>query len=129
MEERYNEATINRPEGDRPIDSPAIVIDLPSFIDQIKTEKAWDENDRNSITVFKSSKMRIVVGAMHKNAEMQTEHPDNIFSIQVIKGKLKVHTTEKVIEVGKDQVLALHEHIPYKIEAVKKTTFLLTVVQ
>ena len=129
MEERYNEATINRPEGDRPIDSPAVLVDLPSFIDQIKNEKAWDENDRNSITVFKSNKMRILVGAMHKYAEMQTEHPDNIFSIQVIKGKLNVHTSEKVIEVGKDQVLALHEHIPYKIEAVKKTTFLLTVVE
>jgi hypothetical protein len=129
MEVKYNEATINRPEGDRPIDSPAVVIDLPSFIEQIKSEKAWEENDRNSITVFKSSKMRIIVGAMHKNAEMQTEHPDNILSVQVIKGRLKVHTNENVIEVEKDQILALHEHIPYKIEAAKKTTFILTVVE
>ena len=129
MEVKYNEATINRPEGDRPIDSPVVVIDLPSFIDQIKSEKAWDENDRNSITVFKSHKMRIIVGAMHKNAEMQTEHPDNILSVQVIKGRLNVHTNENVIEVEKDQILALHEHIPYRIEAVKKTTFILTVVE
>ena len=129
MEVKYNEATINRPEGDRPIDSPVVVIDLPSFTDQIKSEKAWEENDRNSITVFKSNKMRIIVGALHKNAEMQTEHPDNILSIQVIKGRLNVHTNENVIEVGKDQILALHEHIPYRIEAVKKTTFILTVVE
>ena len=129
MEEKYNEATINRPEGDRPIDSPAVLIDLPSFIEQIKSEKAWEENDRNSIAVFKSSKMRIIVGALHKNAEMQTEHPDNILSIQVLKGRLNVHTNEKVIEVEKDQILALHEHIPYKIEAIKKTTFILTIVE
>ena len=115
MEEKYNEATINRPEGDRPIDSPTVIIDLPTFIEQIKSEKAWEENDRNSITVFKSNKMRVIVGALHKNAEMQTEHPDNILSIQVIKGRLKVHTNENVIEVGKDQILALHENIPYKI--------------
>ena len=129
MEVKYNEATINRPEGDRPIDSPAVLIDLPSFIEQIKSEKAWKGNDRNSITVFKSNKMRIIVGAMHKNAEMQTEHPDNILSVQVIKGRLKLHTNEQIIEVEKDQILALHEHIPYKIEAVKKTTFILTVVE
>jgi len=129
MEEKYNEATINRPEGDRPIDSPAVLIDLPSFIEQIKSEKAWEENDRNSIAVFKSSKMRIIVGALHKNAEMQTEHPDNILSIQVLKGRLNVHTNEKVIEVERDQILALHEHIPYKIEAIKKTTFILTIVE
>ena len=73
--------------------------------------------------------MRIIVGALHKNADMQTEHPNNILSVQVIKGKLNVHTKDEVIEVGKDQVLALHEHIPYKIEAAKKTTFLLTLVQ
>ena len=129
MEVKYNEATINRPEGNRPIDSPTVLIDLPSFIEQIKSEKAWEENDRNSITVFKSDKMRIIVGAMHKNTEMQTEHPDNTLSVQVIKGRLKVHTNESVIEVEKDQILALHEHIPYKIEAVKKTTFILTVVE
>jgi len=129
MEEKYNEATINRPEGDRAIDSAAILIDIPSFVEQIKNEKAWEENDRNSITVFKSDKMRIIVGALHKNADMQTDHPDNILSVQVIKGKLNVHTKDEVIEVGKDQVLALHEHIPYKIEAAKKTTFLLTLVQ
>jgi hypothetical protein len=129
MEERYNEATINRPEGDRAIDSPAVLIDLPSYIEQIKSEKAWEENDRNSIAVFKSNKMRIIIGALHKNAEMHTEHPDNIFSVQVIKGRLKLHTNEKVIEVEKDQILALHEHIPYRIEAVKKTTFLLTLVE
>ena len=73
MEVKYNEATINRPEGNRPIDSPTVLIDLPSFIEQIKSEKAWEENDRNSITVFKSGKMRVIVGALHKNAEMQTE--------------------------------------------------------
>src|SRR5215212_5935180 len=116
MEVKYNEATINRPEGDRPIDSPAVIIDLLSFIEQIKSEKAWEENDRNSITVFKSDKMRIIVGAMHKNAEMTTEHPNNILSVQVLKGRLKLYTNEKAIEVEKDQILALHEHIPYRIE-------------
>jgi hypothetical protein len=129
MEIKYNEATINRPEGDRTIDSPAVLIDIPSCIEQIKSEKAWEDNDRNSITVFKSSGMRIIVGALHKNAEMTTEHPDNILSVQVLKGRLKLHTNEKVIEVEKDQILALHEHIPYKIEAVKKTNFILTVVE
>ena len=129
MEEKYNESTINRPEGDRPVDSPVVVIDIPEFIDQIKGEKAWEDNDRNAITVFKSSKMRIVIGAMHKGSEMHTEHPNNILSMQIIKGKINLHTNDNVTEIGKDQILALHEHIPYKIEAIKKTTFILTVVE
>ncbi len=129
MQEKYNEATINRPEGDRPVDAPAILIDIPDFISQLKDEKAWDKNDRNAITVFKSDKMRIVLVAMHKDAEMQTEHPKNIFSIQVIKGRIKLHTNETSIEVQKEQLFVLHENISYKVEAVKKSTFLLTLVE
>ncbi|MGI8584377.1 MAG: hypothetical protein ACR2KX_19465, partial [Chitinophagaceae bacterium] len=83
MEERHNEATINRPEGDRPVDAPVVLVDIPDLIKQLKKEKAWDKNDRNAITVFKSDKLRIVLVAMHKKAEMTTEHPENIFSLQV----------------------------------------------
>jgi quercetin dioxygenase-like cupin family protein len=129
MQEKYNEATINRPEGDRPVDAPSVLVNIPDLIGQIKDEKAWDKNDRNAITVFKSDKMRIVLVALHKDAEMQTEHPKNIFSIQVIKGKLKLHTNEDSVKVEKEQLFVLHENIPYKIEAVKKSVFLLTIVE
>ena len=129
MQEKHNEATINRPEGDRPVNAPVVLIDIPDFIKQIKDEKAWDKNDRNAITVFKADKMRIVLVAMHKDAEMHTEHPKNIFSIQVIKGKIKLHTSEKSFEVEKEKLFVLHENIPYKVEAVKKSIFLLTVVE
>ena len=127
MEEKFNEATINRPEGDRPIDAPLVLIDIPSFARQIKTEKAWQNSDRNAITVFKSAKMKIVVVALHKKAEMHTEHPENILSVQVIKGRIKLYANEKTLVVEKNQVFALHENIPYRVKAVKKTIFLLTI--
>lgn len=128
MEEKHNESTINRPEGDRPVDAPQVLIDIDSYIKQIKGEKAWDKNDRNSITVFKSDKLSIILGALHKNAVMQTERPENIFSIQVIKGKIKLNANNKTTVIEEEQVFVLHENIPYKIEAVKKTYFLLTVI-
>ncbi len=129
MEERHNEATINRPEGDRPINAPLVLVDIETYIKQIKSEKAWEENDRNSITVFKSDKLRIVIVAMHKNAVMHTEHPKNILSIQLLQGKVKLYTDEQTITVEEDQLFVLHENISYKIEAVKKATFLLTIIE
>jgi quercetin dioxygenase-like cupin family protein len=129
MEQKYNESTINRPEGDRVVDAPLVLIDIPSFIKQIKSEKAWDENDRNSITVFKSDKLRIVLVAMHKNAVMHTDHPKNIISIQIIQGKIKLYTDEKTAVIEEDQIFVLHENISYKIEAAKKAVFLLTVIE
>ena len=129
MEEKFNEATINRPEGDRPVDAPLLSVNIPDLIKQIKKEKAWDKNDRNAITVFKSDKMRIILVAMHKKAEMTTERPENIFSLQVLDGKLKLHTDVKTIDVREEELFVLHANIAYKIEAVKKSIFLLTVVE
>ncbi len=129
MEERHNESTINRPEGDRMVDAPVVLVNIPEFIKKIKKEKVWDKNDRNAITVFKSDKMRIILVALHKKAEMTTERPENIFSLQVLDGKVKLHTDVKTIEIREDELFVLHASIPYKIEAVKKSIFLLTVIE
>ncbi len=129
MENTNIDATYNRPEGDRKIDSAVLLIDLPAFIKQIKDEKAWGQNDRNAITVFKTDKMRIVLVALHKKANMQTEHPENIISVQVLKGKISVATNYASTEVDKEMILALHEKVPYTITASKKSIFLLTVVE
>jgi quercetin dioxygenase-like cupin family protein len=129
MESKYNEATRNRPEGDRAVDAPVITIDIQDLVQQIKKEKAWDKNDRNAITAFKSDKLSIVLVAMRKNATMTTEHPENILSVQVLKGRLKLQTSGKTVEVGEENIFVLHERIPYTIEAVKKSVFLLMVVE
>lgn len=128
MENTNIDATHNRPEGDRKIDSAVLLIDLPAFIKQIKDEKAWGQNDRNAITVFKTDRMRIVLVALHRKATMQTEHSENIISVQVLKGKISVATNSASTEVDKEMILALHKKVPYTITASKKSIFLLTVV-
>lgn len=129
MEEKFNEATTNRPDGERAVDAPLILINIPALIKQIKKEKAWGDNDRNAITVFKNEKLRIILVALHKKAIMTTEHPENIFSLQVLDGKIKLHSTEEDIQLKSKKMFVLHANIPYKIEALKKSIFLLTVVE
>jgi quercetin dioxygenase-like cupin family protein len=129
MENTIIEATYNRPEGDREIDSPVLLIDIPDLIEQLKDENAWHENDRNAITVFKTGKMRIVLVAFHKDAEMKPEKPKNIFSLQVLKGKVKVTTDLTSTEADKGMMVALHEQVSYSIKALKKSVFLLTIIE
>lgn len=129
MEETHNESTKNRPEGERPVNAPVVKINIPGFIKKIKKEKAWNKNDRNAITVFKSDKMRIVLVAMRKKAEMTTERPENIFSLQVLDGKVKLSTADKKVEVRSNEMFVLHANIPYTIQALRKSIFLLTVVE
>ncbi|MEO7961048.1 MAG: hypothetical protein ABIR19_05865 [Ginsengibacter sp.] len=129
MENTNIDATYNRPEGDRKIDSPVLLIDLPGYIDQLKNEKAWEENDRNAITIYKSNKLRIILVALHKGANMKTDRPQNIFTLQVLKGKLTVATNYAATEVDKDKIFAIHDDVPYTISALKKSLFLMTLAE
>lgn len=126
MEEKFNEATQQRPEGDRVMDAAIVTIDLPSFIEKIKRESPWKDNDRNAITVFKTNGMRIVLIALHTGAEMKTHSADGIISVQVIDGKMKFNTDNLSVELNKGQMLALHKGIQHSVLAVEETIFLLT---
>jgi len=126
MEEKFNEATQQRPEGDRVIDAAMVTIDLPSFIKQVKQESSWKDEDRNAITVFKTNGMRIVLIALHAGAEMKTHTADGIISVQVIDGRMKFTADNHSVELNKGQMLALHKGVPHSVGAIEETIFLLT---
>ena len=125
MEEKFNEATPQRIQ-DHLLDAPLVSIDIPSFIEQLKQESTWKESDRNTITVFKTNGLRIVLIALHEGAEMAKHKAEGILSVQVLEGQLKFTTDIKSVELSKGQMLALHERIPHSVHAIKETVFLLT---
>ena len=92
MEEKFNEATPQRPQGDRIVDAPLVQINLPFFIEQIRKEKPWIDSDRNAITVFKTNGMRIVLIALHKGAEMIKHSAEGLISVQVLEGQILFST-------------------------------------
>lgn len=126
MNEKYNEATNNRPEGERPIDAPLVIIDLPDYIKQIKEEKAWKKNDKNAITVYKTTGLTIVLIAMHKEATMNPHSIEGVTSIQLLEGKLQINYPGKTFQLKEEQVATIHPQIDYTLEALKKSVFLLT---
>ena len=124
--EKYIEATVLRPLGERKIDAPLVSIDLPGFIEQIRKEKKWKDTDRNAITVFKANGLRIVLIALRKGAEMIKHTANGLISLQVLEGKMQFTTDERSVKLGAGQILALHEGIPHSLLAKKKTILLLT---
>ena len=127
MENKSNEATPQRPEGDRLIDAQLVTMDLTQFIAQIEDESTWRESDRNSITIFKSDTMRIVLMGLHENAELKTHTANGIISLQVLEGQIKFTTEEQTVTLQKGEMLALHKKIPHSLIALKETFCLLTV--
>ena len=126
--EKHNEATINRPTGDRPIDTPQLVIDIPKAVKKLMKEKAWKKNDRNSRTLFKSGNVTTVLVALHRKAEMQTQHPDDMLILKVLSGRINFKSAVRSEEVESDQVIFFHEGIPYSITAKRRSVLLLTVI-
>ena len=127
MQEKFNEATELRPQGDRVIDATLVSINLPLFIEQIKKEKPWKDNDRNAITVFKTNGLCILLIALHKGAEMTKHTAVGMISVQVLDGSIQFTTDEQSVEMDKGQMLALHEGIPHSVLAKEEAIFLLTI--
>ncbi len=126
MENKSNEATPQRPEGDRMLDASLITMDLNNFMKQIQDEPTWKESDRNSITIFKSDNMRIVLIGLHEGAELKTHTANGVISVQVLEGYIKFTTEPETVELDKGQMLALHKNVPHSVLALNETFFVLT---
>ena len=126
MEFKFNEATVNRPEGSRIIDASWVFNDIESLLKQLRSENAWEKNDRNGITLFKTKGMRIVLVIMHAGAEMRPQTIDALVSLHVLNGFLQVITDDQTAKVEAGQILTLHANINHNVQAVAETTFILT---
>ena len=123
---KANEATPMRPEGDRVLNARLVEMNLNHFMEQLKTEKPWLEGDRNSVTIFKSETMRIVLLGLHANAELTTHKANGVISVQVLEGQIDFSTEEETSRMGKGQMIALHENILHSVKALTDSFFLLT---
>ncbi len=125
-EEKSTQSTPQRPEGDRVLDAPLVHLDLQSFKKQIKAEEGWRNNDRNSITIFKSDEMRIVMIGLHKDAEMKKHTAPGVISVQVLEGQITFRTDQQSEVLNEGQMVTLHAKIPHYVIANQESIFLLT---
>ena len=128
MEEKFNESTINRPEGERLLDAPFVIADLAAHIKQITEEDAWFKNDRNAITLFKSDHVSVVLVALRETAEMKPPSPSaGVVILQLMSGALTIEIEGQTFSVTRQQLISFHEQLQYNIAAMEESIFLLTV--
>lgn len=131
MEVKYNESTRNRPWGERPLDAPLVPIDLMAYAQEIMQEEAWQKNDRNAITVFKTDNTTVVLVALHKDTEMKPGTVDGtgVMCLQIMDGTIRFEAHNEKIELNRGQMVMLHEHIPYVATALQESICLLTMTK
>ena len=128
MDIKRNEATLNRPEGDRVLDAPYVVMDLNDFIKQLKDEEAWDKNDRNGITIFKTDNLTTVLTCLHKEAAIKDNTVDGLFQVQVLSGKIRISTDDGDVDMKEGEMITLHPNVPHSLTALKKSTLILQTI-
>jgi len=128
MEIKRNDATHNRPDGDRVLDAPFVFVDLAECAKQLKNENAWDKNDRNGITIFKTDNLTTVVTRLHKDALIEDNTIDGLFQVQLLDGKIRVTTDAGDNEMKEGDMMTFHPLVKHRIEALKKSTLLLQII-
>lgn len=128
MQEKYNNATHQRPEGARPLDAAIIPIDIPKYSIQLKEEEAYAKNGKNAITVFKSDRITITLIALKEN---ESFHPGQneevaIMSVQLIKGKLSFESLGTITTIQEGELLTLHQQLSFNALALSESICLLT---
>lgn len=128
MEKNTNvESTLLRPEGKRILNAPLIEIDLNKFIEKLKQEVNWAENDQNAITIFKSEYSTIVLMGMKENAELKAHTSNGNIVIQVLEGEINFKTDLHSSLLDKGQMVTLQSNISHSVVAILESFFLLTI--
>ncbi len=126
VENKSTESTPLRPEGERVLNAPLVEMNLNQFIGQIKDETTWKDSDRNSVTIFKSETMRIVLIGLRGNAELKPHQANGVISVQVLEGKINFIAEQQSSLIEKGQMIALQENITHSVMALTDSFFLLT---
>ena len=126
MDIKYNEATNNRPEGNRIIDAPFVFIDTAEYYRQLTQEDAWHKNDRNGITLFKGEGQTIVLTAFHAGAELHANEVKGIITIQVMEGLLTFLLGGEEFTLKPGNVVALHPNLKHSLLAKDDSLVMIT---
>lgn len=127
MSNKSNNATFNRPAGNRVIDAPVVTADIDERVQQLKSEEAWQKNNRNSITLFKTEGYSIVLAALREAATVTDNITDGILSVQVLEGSIEITTEEGIDKAGKGELVVIHRTQQHTVKAVAESLLLLSV--
>jgi quercetin dioxygenase-like cupin family protein len=117
---------LNRPEGGRVIDAPFVFVDLKKYSEQLREEGAWDKNDRNSITIYKTEGYTMVLTWLRNGAMIKDNLVGGLLTVQVLKGTVDFTVETGTVEMERHQLISIHPGIMHTIRATDNALLLIT---
>ncbi|MEJ6750947.1 MAG: hypothetical protein QNL27_06380, partial [Bacteroidia bacterium] len=109
------DATNQNPERERLLYAPLVQMNINKFIKQLKSEEAWRKDKHNTITIYKSDSTTIVLRGMHKKSTRKSGKVNSDATIQVLKGKIKIHVEGSPIKLKRGQMLGISANTEHSV--------------
>ncbi len=108
--------------------APALKICLPTAIKQQRKDDAWlRSSGRTATTLAKYPDLRIVLVSMAAKAKMQEHKAAGRVSIHTLSGCIRLRLLDQTVDVPAGHLLTLDCCVPHDVEALKQSTFLVTI--
>lgn len=125
MEFHRNKATDRRPEGDRVLDAPFVLIDTKSVETNLMHEKEIRNNGKSGYTVFKSDRLAIVMVQLDNGNSIVPGKTSGTMVLQILQGQLDVKLNDQSLFLEPPQLLVIKPDMECEIAAMKDTKFLI----
>jgi quercetin dioxygenase-like cupin family protein len=104
------------------------LFNLPWLFEKMKLKRTWMKSELDSKILVNRPDKQVVLTTIHEDTKIDSFQSDASVTLQVIGGKLKLHTRKESIILKEGQFLKLHEKINYSFTTRKESVFLLTIV-
>lgn len=111
----------------RVLDAAVMAFDLQGEVERLRGEEAWQKERRNAITLMKGPRLRVVLATVQAGTRMHAPHPDGPLSLLPLSGRVALQAAGKREEAGAGRLLTLADDLPYDIEALEESSFLLCI--
>ncbi|MBI5169131.1 MAG: AraC family ligand binding domain-containing protein [Candidatus Eisenbacteria bacterium] len=92
----------------------------------MRKEGPWLQHGRNALTLAKYADLRIVYMLMKAGTRLPQHHATGRISVQTVTGHVRLHLSERTVELPAGHLLALEQEVQHDVEAIEESTILLT---
>jgi quercetin dioxygenase-like cupin family protein len=103
-----------------------LVFDLAAIEREMRQEDAYTKGGHTARTLVRTPDQRIVFIVMKDGARLAEHQASESASLNVVVGHVRLHLPDRVVDLGKNQLLVLAGGIRHDVEATSDSSFVLT---
>ena len=111
----------------RLIDLSSVNINLFDLINNMKSSLVNSSKKLKSVILVNRSDKKIVITALLDETEISSFQSDDSVTIQLLEGKLRLHTRKESVILNKGHFITITEKVKYQLTPLEETVFLLTI--